>query len=107
MMHFEDELKKALRRQDPSPGFAARVAARVAETHRPRWRMVPHWRAAWAAGIAAMVAVGLFVNAEYRQRRAEQAGREAVQALRIAAEKLNFARGKVLDLQPRAAEPEN
>ncbi len=113
-MHLEDELKRALRRQDPSPGFAARVAAVAAEEVRePWWRawpqhfqVTPRWRMAWAAGLAAMLTVGLVVHSEYQERKAERAGREAVLALRIAAEKLNFARSKVLEFQQPDAEQE-
>jgi hypothetical protein len=50
----------------------------------------------WAAAIAAMAIVGLSGVYEYRQMQAERASREAVIALRIASEKLNLARDRVL-----------
>jgi hypothetical protein len=50
----------------------------------------------WAAAVAAMLVVGFVGTSEYRDRKAERAGREAVLALRITAEKLNMTREKVL-----------
>jgi hypothetical protein len=91
-MNLEDELKAALRREDPSPGFAQRVVARAKATSRssrPIFRMV------WAAALAAMLAIGFTAAYEYRQMKAERASRDAVIALRIAADKLNMARDKV------------
>ena len=89
-MNLEDELRSALRREDPPGGFAERIAARAQSTA-PK-------RILWAAGIAAALAIGFVAQFEYRQMEAERAGREAVIALRIAAEKLNLTRDKVLKL---------
>ena len=92
-MNLEDELRAALRREDPSLGFAKRVVARAKVTpqsNRPVFRM------AWAMAIAAMLMIGLTATYEVRQMKAERAGREAVMALRIAADKLNSAREKVV-----------
>jgi hypothetical protein len=50
----------------------------------------------WAGGIAAILAVGFAVTAEYREVKAERAGRDALMALRIASEKLNMTREQVL-----------
>jgi hypothetical protein len=49
----------------------------------------------WAAALAAMLAIGFTAAYEYRQMKAERASRDAVIALRIAADKLNMARDKV------------
>jgi hypothetical protein len=92
-MNLEDELKAALRREDPSPDFARRVVARAKATPRSNR---PIFRMTWAAAIAAMAIVGLSGVYEYRQMQAERASREAVIALRIASEKLNLARDRVL-----------
>ena len=50
----------------------------------------------WAVAMAAMLVIGFTAAYEYRQMKAERASRDAVIALRIAAEKLNMARDKVL-----------
>ena len=91
-MNLDEELKAALRREDPSPGFAQRVVARTRSKPRPRWAMP---RLIWASAIAAMVVVGFAGLSQYREKKAERAGHQAVLALRIAAEKLNMARDKV------------
>ena len=98
-MNIEDELRAALRREDPPPGFAARTVAR-AESPAPR--VIPIFqpfrmpRMIWAGGLAALLMVGFAVTSEYREKKAERAGREATIALRIAAAKLNMTREKVL-----------
>jgi hypothetical protein len=92
-MNLEDELRAALRREDPSLGFAKRVAARAQSSGAPRQTMP---RFIWAVAIAAMLVIGLTATYEVRQMKAERAGREAVMALRIAADKLNSVREKVV-----------
>ncbi len=92
-MNLEDELRAALRREEPSPGFSERVIARVEP--RPRVTLIRP-RLAWAMAMAAMLAVLIGVTVEMRQKKAERAGRDAVIALRIAAEKLNATRAKAL-----------
>lgn len=98
---FDARLRGVLKREDPPEGFAERVITRA---HTPRrgnrsWFLV--------AAIAAMLAVAFLVNREMEQRRAEEAHRQAVLALRITAEKLNVVRSKVLARQARVAETEN
>ena len=91
-MSLEDQLHAALRRQDPSAGFAGRVVARVQRKAPP-----PRFRRFWIpAALAAAFALALLSTAQYQHMQQERAGRQAVQALRIAAEKLNLARNKVL-----------
>jgi len=92
-MNLEDELRAALRREDPSLGFAKRVVARAQSRRAPRKTMP---RFIWAVAIAAMLVIGLTATYEVRQMKAERAGRDAVLALRIAADKLNSAREKVV-----------
>ena len=89
-MNLEDQLRSALRRENPPAGFAGRTVARAQSTA-PK-------RLMWATGIAAMLAIGFVAQFEYRQMQAERAGREAVIALRIASEKLNLTRDKLLKL---------
>ena len=91
-MKLEDELRSALRRETPSPGFAQRVVARAQSSSKPS-RAIP--RMIWAMALAAMLVIGFTSTYEYRQMKAERAGRDAVLALRIASEKLNLARDRV------------
>ena len=92
-MNLDDELKAALGREDPSLGFAQRVVARAQSRAKPS-RAIP--RMIWAMALVAMLVIGLTATYETRQMKAERAGREAVMALRIAADKLNSAREKVV-----------
>jgi len=94
-MNLDDELRAALRREDPSPGFATRVVTRAQSSSKPR--VMP--RMMWAAAIAATLVIGFAAITEYRQQKAERAAQEAVLALRIVAEKLNMTRDKVLGLE--------
>jgi hypothetical protein len=99
-MNLDDELRAALRREDPSPGFADRVVARAKSSPAPKvipiFKPVRMPRMMWATALAAMLVVGFAVTTEYRQMKAERAAQEAVMALRIAADKLNMTRDKVL-----------
>jgi hypothetical protein len=92
-MNLDDELRSALRREDPSPGFVQRVVARAKPHPAPR-----SWfpRIMWAAALAAMLVIGFASTYEYGQMKAERASRDAILALRIAAEKLNMTRDKLL-----------
>jgi len=97
-MNLDDELRAALRREDPSPGFTESVLARRGTA---RVQSIPAPKASihrmiWAAAIAAILLIGFTATFEYRQMKAERASRDAVLALRIAAVKLNVARDKVL-----------
>jgi len=103
-MNLDDELRAALRREDPSPDFARRVVARAQSSTKPA-RGIP-WMM-WAAAIAALLVIGFSAAYEYRQMQAERAGRDAVIALRIAADKLNIAREKVVRRETPANTREN
>jgi len=97
-MNLDDELRAALRRENPSPGFTQRVLANrvVAQTQSDRAPKASIRRMIWAAALAAMLVVGFTSTYEYRQMKAERASRDAVLALRITAEKLNMTRDKLL-----------
>lgn len=97
-MNLDDELKSALRRQEPSPDFAARVLARVADAPVRRTRQ-PWIR--WAAPIAAalILAAG---GIEYRDYQGERAKAQVMLAMRIAGGKLNKAQKKVQMLNHRS-----
>jgi uncharacterized protein HemX len=118
MRPLEDELRRALRRREPPPGFTGRVLARVrpeadarnlgAESESRPWRA--RWgRWTWSGprlrlGLAAvaaclLLAVSLFVwqrHREEQQRREGEAARaQVMEALRITSAKLNRVRAKV------------
>jgi hypothetical protein len=98
-MNLEDELRSALQREDPPQSFAGRVVAQAKSPARPVTSIFQAFRMPkimWAGGIAAILAVGFAVTAEYREVKAERAGRDALMALRIASEKLNMTREQVL-----------
>jgi hypothetical protein len=94
MREFEDELRSALRREEPAPGFAGRVLARTRSNKSPR-------HTGWIAGAVAacvLLSVGGF---EYRQYEGRKAKRELLLALEIAGSKLNIAQKKISTLSQR------
>jgi len=99
-MNLDDELRAALRREDPSPGFAQRVTSLAQSSAKPKtisiFQPFRIPRLIWATALAAMLVIGFAATSEYRQMKAERAGHDAVLALRITAEKLNQARDKAL-----------
>lgn len=95
MNQFEEELRAALRREQPPAGFADKVVARVHPQSNGR-------RKSWmAAAIAACLLLGTGGVLEYRQYEGRKAKRELLLALHIAGSKLNIAQQKVLDLNRR------
>ena len=120
MNHFDDELRHALRREEPSPDFTDRVMARIAELQKqekPRektdWlRKVVEFfqppRMKWAmAGAMAVVLLiagfGVHRSRENERRRqaeiaeGERAKEQVMLAMRIASAKLNIAQKKVYE----------
>jgi hypothetical protein len=95
-MNLDDELRSAMRREDPPLGFTQRVVTRAQSKPVQKPAMV---RMIWAAGLAAMLVIGFTAASEYRQVKAERAASQAVVALRITAAKLNMTRDKVLKLE--------
>jgi len=118
MNRFDEEMRKALRREEPSPDFTDRVMARVAESQRqekPRektdWlrRLVEFfqpptmkWAMTGAMAIALVVAgFGVHYRLENERRRlaeiaeGEHAKEQVILAMRIASAKLNIAQKKV------------
>ncbi|HWB86384.1 MAG TPA: hypothetical protein VG675_19740 [Bryobacteraceae bacterium] len=88
-MNLEEELRSALQRQEPSADFARRVLARVNPAPPRRW--VRH-AAAWAVAAALVITTGIEY---YRYRQGEQAKREVLLAVRIAATQWNAVQRKV------------
>jgi hypothetical protein len=92
MTEFEDQLRRALERKDPSADFAARVMARTTQKKRPLpW---VNWRSWTAAGIAAGLCLGaLGLEVEHRRQVEQQEGQAAkaqlMQAMHITSAKLH------------------
>jgi len=93
-MNLEDELRAALRRQEPPADFASRVISAAARTPaKPSPRAWTRWVAGMAAGIALTAGV-----AGYQRYEGERAKSQVMLALRITAAKLSKAQKKVLML---------
>ena len=90
MRDFEDQLRRALERKDPSADFTARVMARATQPKKPlAW---VSWRSWAAAGLAASLCLGaLGLEVEHR-RKVEQEGKAAsaqlIRAMHITSAKL-------------------
>jgi len=98
-VNLENELKKALGREDPGEEFTRALLGRVATT---RSRLKRRRLLAIAASLA-LVTGASFRLAEYRKERAEAqwANAQLRMALRITGEKLELARQKVVRLNRR------
>ncbi len=107
-MSLDDRLRDAFRRQDPPEGFAERVRERISQepiapakdvrrkVKTPLGR--PRFRWMWpASAFAALASVLVSVAIANRRMEEERAGRQAIQALQIASEKLNLVRSQVLN----------
>lgn len=101
MNSFDDELRSALRRQEPEPGFTERVMATIAaqspaadRRYRGVFRL-PKLRWVWASVALACLALvlGAIQFRRYQRERAEgeRAKERVLLALRIASTKLNLA----------------
>jgi hypothetical protein len=105
MSRLEDELREAMRREDPGPEFTRKVLARVAAPPARSWWQAlaarfkaPKLRWATATVMAALlVSSGLEYRHEQRVRAEGEAAKEQlVLALRIAGSKLHQAQAKVV-----------
>jgi hypothetical protein len=108
-MSLEQELRRALKRQDPPNGFDDRVLAKIATGRtlrvpaaRPRWS-----RASLPIAASLMLAVGAtyYVRQQQQQRQAneeqaesEQTVRDVVLALQIASDQVSAAQAKVEEM---------
>jgi hypothetical protein len=96
-MNLEDELRNALRREEPPEGFAERVLARAARTEAPAlsWWRFPWMRPALVAACAVLLAVA---GAGYRQWQGETAKQRALLALGIAGGQLHATQIRVRNM---------
>ena len=103
MKHLENELRNALRREEPPEGFAERVLAQATETKQISPINVfarAGFRWALAGALCLLLAVA---GVEYWQRKQEKAQGEAAKAqlmlaLRITANKLQLAQERIHQL---------
>ena len=103
-MNLEDQLKEALRRQDPPEGFAERVIRQAGPARaqfqdrrpKPRFRWWT-WPAVAALSVAIAATVTMSVAVEYRRAQEERAGKQAIMAIQIVAEELNMVQNEVLN----------
>jgi len=97
MTEFEDQLRRALERKEPSADFTARVVARATHAKRPMTWLFG-WRSWTAGAVAASLCLGLILETEHR-RREEQQGEAAkaqlMQAMHITSVKLRQIHKKV------------
>jgi hypothetical protein len=127
MNRFDDELKLALRREDPAPDFTDRVMARIAESrgreksgqktdwlrrlmgffHQPRMK----WGMAGAMAVLLITAgLGVHARRENERRRlaeiaeGERAKEQVMLAMRIVSAKLNVAKKKIHETTDREGE---
>jgi hypothetical protein len=102
-MNLDRELRAALRRREPPPGFAERVLARVAAEREAKriWSFGWFWRPGFVRfALASLLIVALTLGGvlEYRRRQGEIAKARLVLALYIAGAKLSFAQEKTQQL---------
>lgn len=107
MSCLEDELRKALRREDPPNGFAAKVLARSAQAvpvkRRWLWPVLFETRSLrWAAAVLCVVLAGASI--EYWKEQKERARGEAAKsqlmlALRITGSKIQLVQQKIEKIQ--------
>jgi hypothetical protein len=102
MSRLEETLKQALRREEPPAGFAGRVLARVTP---PAPQPMAWMRWAFAAALPLVLLMAFQYNAEQRRRaEGEAAKAQMLTALRITADKLEYAREKVAKATGREVE---
>jgi hypothetical protein len=111
-MNFETELRRALVRREPPPGFAGRVLDRVKQSPEPmetafyRVRTVHRpWRALAAATLLGLVLAGWTSHAVHQRRvEGEHAREQVLFALRIAGTKMAHAQREVREIGNRHVE---
>jgi len=118
-MTLENDLKRALRRQPPAPGFAGRVMQRLENEvprsasgsselgknppeeprgtpRNPRNPRIPAWWRAAAASVTIAALLGGYATHRVVERqRGERAKEQVLTAMRIAGEKVRYAQQEV------------
>jgi hypothetical protein len=97
----DDDLRDALRRENPPEGFAERVLARSRDLEQVR-RLSIDWLWPAVAAAVVMIAVGSAVSERQARRVEGQRAKAAVLlALRVTGEKLRSAQTQVHEIQQR------
>ena len=97
MNRLDDELRWALGRREPPPGFAGRVMQRIPRPWWTRFSLPPRWVPVMAALLVAVFALATWdVSRARRQREARQAAEEFHFALQVTSRELGAARTKLL-----------
>lgn len=93
---LDQELKHALRREEPSPDFAARVLRSAAGTarHRSRWPVL--WRRWLAVAAALLVICGAGIG--YRRHQGAVARQQVMFAVKFAGAKMIFIQTRVREV---------
>ena len=99
-MDIESDLKRALRRESPAPGFSQRVMANAGRAAEPV-RVRPTWRAIAAGVVLTAIVGGWAAHQEIRRREGERARDEVMLALRIAGSKVRTAQEHVRQIGNR------
>jgi hypothetical protein len=100
MNRLEEELRNAMRREEPPEGFAGRVLARVQEPKQSAWTgffasSTLRWVLTGVMCLALAVAGIEYKRAQDERARGEAAKQQLMLALRITADKLQLAQEKV------------
>jgi hypothetical protein len=94
MDSFEEELKQALTRTDPDPGFEGRVASRL----RARANGYRYYHSPWLR-IAAAALVMLTGGSAWRYHQGQVARQQVLAALRLAGGKLSSVQSQLRGIQ--------
>ena len=99
MKRLEDELRNAMRREEPPEGFVERTLARASAPRQNAWigiiaRQGLRWALAGALCLVLGVAGMEFRRAQVERARGEEAKAQLMLALRITADKLQLVQAK-------------
>ena len=97
MTPFEEDLKRALERQEPAADFTARVLARCAVEDTKARGWLRAWRLAAVAAALLVAAGGTVYQRHEREVRGLAAKRELILAVRIAGSKLQEVQQRVAE----------
>jgi hypothetical protein len=95
MTPLEEELKQAMRRQEPPADFTARVLARCAVDDARRRSVRPQWWLSMAAAVLFTVAGGTMWQQHEREVKGMAAKRQLILAMRIAGTRLQAVQQRV------------
>ena len=100
-MPFDDQLRRAFRREEPDPGFAERTMSVIKQQAHGDERFRAS-RAGWLVVAAALILLLLGgVNALLTRQRTLRARQDVEIGLRVAVEKLNQVQAKLVEASAR------